>query len=292
MLINRWMALPSYTSFALAALLIFAAVPSLAFDGTTSNPTSGQVEASQQVSKYASPQEAFEFGLRDYYDGDKQAAIAALEAAAQQGHAIAQWKLGRMYAIGDGVPEDDLKAFKLFSQIANEHAEDQPNSQRAPFVSDAFVALGDYYLNGIADSAVTPNVDRARRMFQFAASYFRDPEAQFRLGRMYHSGEGGPQNEVDAARWLNLSAQKGHIQAQFELGLLLWRGNQDVPRMPVAGLKWLTIALTRCRSQCPEYENIRASHERAFMEAGSGVRREAYEQAQGWLRNKDAIVQR
>jgi TPR repeat protein len=31
---------------------------------------------------------------------------------------VAQWKLGRMYADGEGVPRDDLRAFNYFSQIA------------------------------------------------------------------------------------------------------------------------------------------------------------------------------
>ena len=40
-------------------------------------------------------------------------------AAADKGHAVAQWKLGRMYAEGDGVPQSDLRAFEYFRSIAD-----------------------------------------------------------------------------------------------------------------------------------------------------------------------------
>src|SRR5262249_46564448 len=50
--------------------------------------------------------------------------LTALQYAAEGGHPIAQWKLGRMYADGNGVAQDDLRAFEYFSRIANAHAED------------------------------------------------------------------------------------------------------------------------------------------------------------------------
>ena len=46
--------------------------------------------------------------------GDKIKAVHSLEYAAEKGHFLAQWKLGRMYAEGDGVAQDDLKAFEYF----------------------------------------------------------------------------------------------------------------------------------------------------------------------------------
>ena len=82
-----------------------------------------------------SPIEAFQSALKADQSGDKKTAVSALEFAASKGHAIAQWKLGRMYAEGDGVGEDDLKAFDFFSQIANMHAEDNPRTVEARFGS-------------------------------------------------------------------------------------------------------------------------------------------------------------
>ncbi len=40
------------------------------------------------------------------------ASLTSLQYAAEGGHPVAQWKLGRMYADGDGVTQDDLRAFE------------------------------------------------------------------------------------------------------------------------------------------------------------------------------------
>ena len=39
---------------------------------------------------------------------------------------LAQWKLGRMYAEGDGVTRDDAKAYDYFSRIVDHFAEEEP----------------------------------------------------------------------------------------------------------------------------------------------------------------------
>ena len=92
----------------------------------------------------ATPMEAFRLGFQAYRAGDKETAVDALQFAASQGSAMAQWKLGRMYAAGDGVEVSPLRAFEYFSDIANAHAEDSPNSPEAPFVANAFVELGGF----------------------------------------------------------------------------------------------------------------------------------------------------
>src|ERR1700691_6267662 len=55
---------------------------------------------------------------------DRSKNLTALEYAADQGHLAAQWKMGRMYAAGDGVARDDKRAFVYFRQIANTHPEE------------------------------------------------------------------------------------------------------------------------------------------------------------------------
>ncbi len=108
------------------------------------------------------------------------------------GHPAAQWKLGRMYADGDGVPRDDVKAFDYFSRIADDHADDTPGTPQARFVANAFVALGCYYLDGIPNSKIKADPDEARNLFFYAASYFGDPDAQYHLARTMLDGIGGP----------------------------------------------------------------------------------------------------
>ncbi len=193
------------------------------------------------MTKYPSPKDAVRDGMREYNAGDKRGAAQALEYAASAGHTLALWKLGRMYADGDGVQHDDLKAFEYFSKLADLNADESPDSPNAGVVSSAFVALGTYFLDGIAGTYVTPNPSRAREMFQYAATYFSDPNAQYNLARLYLDGSGVEQDARQAARWFNLAAEKGHHPAQAVLGHLLMTG-QGVPRQRARGLMWLTLA--------------------------------------------------
>ncbi|HWL04673.1 MAG TPA: tetratricopeptide repeat protein [Xanthobacteraceae bacterium] len=189
-----------------------------------------------------SPMEAFRSGTQALQAGENDKAVTSLQYAAEKGYAVAQWKLGRMYELGDGVPQDDIKAFRYFSTIANMHAEDSPFLPEARFVSSAFVSLGRYYLIGIPNSNVRANADRAREMFRYAASYFGDADAQYHLGRIYHEGRGTPKDPRQAARWLRLAAIKGQPQAQALLGSIFFDGNSQVPRQAARGLMWLMLA--------------------------------------------------
>ncbi len=71
----------------------------------------------------------------------------------------------------------------ISSKFADTHADDNPAMPQARFVANAFVALGQYYLDGIPNTSVTREPERARRMFAYAASYFGDSEAQYQLAR-------------------------------------------------------------------------------------------------------------
>jgi hypothetical protein len=193
------------------------------------------------VTAGTSPIEAFRSGTQALRAGETARALTSLQYAAEQGHAVAQWKLGRMYADGSGVPRNDLVAFEYFSRIANAHAEDNPATPEARFVANAFVALGQYHLNGIANSPVKSDPVRAREMLFYAASYFGDADAQYYLARLYLDGKGMPAEPKQAARWLWLSANKGQYRAQAMLGQMLLKGDA-VPRQPARGLMWLTLA--------------------------------------------------
>lgn len=176
-----------------------------------------------------------------YVAGDKAGAAKALEVAADQGHAPAHWKLARMYAEGDGVPQDDAKAFRHFSVVCDENADMTPDAPDARFVASSFVALGNYYLTGIAYASVKPNPVRSRELYTYAATYFGDPEAQFRLSGLFIEGIGGPSDPKQALRWLNLAAEKGHRLAQAKLGTLLFDGYSGT-RQKARGLMWLSLA--------------------------------------------------
>lgn len=228
------------------------------------------------------PIEALQYGLNSYKTGDKQSAAEALGFAADKGNPIAQWKLGRMYAEGDGVDRDDYKAFELFSEMADAHADDGPNQPNSRLVSDAFVALGGYYRDGIPDTNVERDLGRARQIYAYAASYYSDPEAQAKLAWMYYNGEGGARDPLQAARWAKLAADKGNVVAQALLGNLLFEGD-GVPRQPVLGLMYLTIA----RDQASSSDRwIYDMQERAVSVATENERRTAMALAGDWAESR------
>jgi uncharacterized protein len=269
----------SLASFALACAATCAS-PALALDANAQAPTTAAIPSDV----FKSTRDAFRAGIQEYNAGDKTGAVKALEYAAQQGHALARWKLGRMYADGDGVPQDDLKAFEHFSRIADEHADESPDAPNARFVASAFVALGSYYLEGIPATYVKPNTDRAREMFQYAATYFGDPDAQYSLARMHLDGVGGSKDPRQAMRWLNLAAEKGHVQAQALLGQMLFTGEGGM-RQKARGLMWLTIARD---AAVPERDAwVLDLYNKAFTEAADTDRQAALAYLEQQIRRRN-----
>ncbi len=191
---------------------------------------------------FATPRAALQAGLEEFRSGSASSAIAALKYAAAGGELLAQWKLAKIYASGDGVPRDDIKAYDFFSQIVANYDEDDPNSRGRAVVSSAVVSLGIYNLNGIANSMVRPDPQRALRMFQFAATRFGDANAQYNLARMHLDGAGVEKDGREAIRWLFLAADKGHLQAEALLGQTLFTGRDGIRPQRALGLMWLTLA--------------------------------------------------
>ncbi len=268
------------------ALLVATGLPAQAFDGNAQGGTSAALTppASLPLPPGARPvDEAFRSGTQALRSGQTAKGVDALRYAADQGHPAAQWKLGRMYADGDGVKRDDAKAFEYFSRIANLHAEDYPGTAQARFAASAFVALGTYYLAGIPNTAVRRDPNRARDMFSYAASYFGDPDAQFRLGKMYLDGVGTQRDPRQGARWLILSAQKGQYEAQALLGHLLFRGDDGIPRQGARGLMWLTLA--RDGAAAPDDKWVVDLYEDAFSEATPDERALALQYLEQWLKS-------
>lgn len=232
---------------------------------------------------FKSETEAFITGLRSYQSGDKIGAVRALEFAATKGHPRALWKLGRMYADGDGVASDDLKAFEYFSRVADANADVPPDTPNASFVASAFVTIGSYFLAGIPNTYVKQNPERAREMFHYAATYFRDPGAQFHLGQLYLEGIASEKDPLKAARWLNLSAEKGHTGAQALLGHMLINGT-GVPRQTARGLMWLTMARDAADPERDRW--IIEVHDKAFEAATPNDRQAALAYLERHLRRR------
>lgn len=250
---------PSRTGTALMAAVCSLA---LVMTATTSQPSFAQSAKDDQKGPWV----LFRFGFSAYKNGRKDEALKAYRDAAEQGHAGARWKLATMYASGDGVQEDDYEAFRLYEGLVNEGA--APGTRDETFVAHALMSLANYLRRGIPNSPVSADPSRARQLFLQAASQFGDADAQFELGRMYLTGEGGPADPVTAARWFNLAARKGHIGSKAMLGKILFDSGRTVQ-----GLSMLTSALND--AQGPERHWIRALQEEAFAVASEADRRTA-----------------
>ena len=254
-------------AFALIGSMTLGLVPAFGFDGSTSDP-------SEKIPKnFTDPKQALLAGIDDLKAGDADASVAALTYAAEGGEAIARWKLGEMYADGQGVQRDDVKAYHYFNQLVEDYDEDQPDRRNLSAISNAFVAVGVYCLTGIPNSDVRPDPHRAHELFQYAATTFGDPNAQYNLAHMYMVGAGGlARDNISAVRWLAVAAQKGHAPSQALLGHMLFMGD-GVPYQRARGLMWLEIA--RDGSPDPKERWIRDLYQRDFDLASGDERQTA-----------------
>ena len=255
-----------------------------AFDGAPAKPDAALQGITQPAAQAANAQALKKAAAASATaTAPTETSLNSLQYAAEGGHPVAQWKLGRMYANGDGVIQDDGRALEKFSRIANQHAEDSPSAPQATIVANAFVALGRYYLNGIPNSKIKADTDRAREMFSYAASYFGNADAQYDLARLYLKTPDASRDDFRyGARWLGLAAQKGQHQAQAMLGQMLFNGDR-LPRQAARGLMWLTLARDNA---APDESWIRESYNRAFTKASDEDRATALQMLEHWVQGK------
>jgi hypothetical protein len=223
---------------------------------------------------YASATEAYRQGANALKAGEIAVALPALEYAAQRGVLGAQIKLSRAYSAGRDVPKDDTKAFFYFEQIANQQADISPASPIAKYAAEAFVALGQYYLDGIPEMPLASNPSYAVDLFRHAASYFGNAEAQYRLARLYMNGTGVEKNVGLGVNWLAIAAKKQHAASQATLGEILWRG-REVRQRRTRGLALIMLAHENAVTAGKEPEWIGQLYQEAFAAADKRTRKDA-----------------
>ena len=116
----------------------------------------------------------------------------------------AQLSIGFMYANGQSVPQDYVKAMKWYLKAAEQD------------LALAQFNLGVMYENG---QGVPQNYAEAVRWYRKSAEQGR-ADAKCNLGYMYQKGQGVPQDYSEAVRWYREGAEQGNAQAQFNLGLM------------------------------------------------------------------------
>lgn len=257
---------------AVAALVSLSVLASPAF---ALDPAAGPATSNPWASLERG--EVLREGLMAYRNGHKDQAAEAYRYAADQGQQGGRWALARMYAAGDGVKRDDYEAFKYYSAIVQNGVEQ--GSQEEAYMSDALVAVGTYLKTGIPGTPVAANPQLAQEYFRDAATNFRNPKAQFELGRMFLTGEGVKASVKHAGRWLKLAAEKGHAGAEATLGQLYFQSGKIV-----RGLAMMTVA--RERADPADRAWIGGMQEEAFSLASEAERRTAIQLAEDMAKKK------
>jgi TPR repeat protein len=196
-----------------------------------------------------------------YVDTNYTEALKWYQLAAERGHIESQNNLGDLHYYGDGVPENEGEALKWYQLAADQgHAESQfcigwiysfstdieknegevlkwyqlAAEQGHVEAKEELSAI--YYEYGLQFQCpgVNKNTDEAILWYRLAAEQNHFPsqqllfmlaergyvEAQFNLGEMYFFGKGLEKNEQEAFKWYVLAAQLGHKEAKEKLSNL------------------------------------------------------------------------
>jgi TPR repeat protein len=170
--------------------------------------------------------ESYEDGYAAYGRGDYAKAFQIWKSLADQGSHSAQYGLGELYALGHGVPRDDLEAAK-WNRMAAESGYVPAQSR-----------LGAMYDEG---RGIPQSLPKAMKWYRKAAQQ-GDLHAQVSLGLIYGTGRGVPQNYFQAEKWFRLAAEQGDALAQYNLGLIHASGYDVVPKNDVQALIWFILA--------------------------------------------------
>ena len=267
-----------------AASGLLLAAPALALDAKAKS----QRESVAPLALFKNPRAALRQGIETYQKGDVVNSVAALKYAADGGEALAQWKLGRMYASGEGVKKSDVEAYNYFARIVRDYKEDQLNPHDRSVVASAFVAVGVYSLSGIPNTQIRKNVQRALRMFHYAATVFGNADAQYNLARIYLDGAGVVRDPRQAVPWLRYAAHKNHVEALAVLGNLLFVGDSGVARQRARGIMYLTLASEAARAR-RDLDWVRDLHGRALGAASDFDKQMAHVELKKYLRRRASV---
>ncbi len=150
-----------------------------------------------------------EDGQAAYDTHEYAAAVALWRPLAEQGDAVAQYRLSRMYRLGLGVTADDAEALKWAKR-----AVDGGNI-------DANNVIGVLYSIG---SVVPKNDVKAVALFRLAAEHGL-AMAQVNLASMYYEGAGVEQSNEEAFAWYLRAAKQGQPTGQLWVAKMYGMGD-------------------------------------------------------------------
>jgi TPR repeat protein len=150
-----------------------------------------------------------------------EAEEAQRKRATNEGNAEAMFNLGLLYANGQGVTQDYVRAREWYEKAAEKG------------FPSAMGNLGVLYHNG---QGVAQDYVRAREWYEKAADE-GNAEAMFNLGLLYANGQGVTQDYVRAREWYEKAAEKGFPRAMGNLGLL-YHNDQGVAQDYAKACEW------------------------------------------------------
>jgi uncharacterized protein len=207
-----------------------------------------------------------------YRNGEYDRALTYFQKASDDGNATADWYLGHMYRLGQGVPVDNGVAYSYYSRAAETYDSEETDSKKLRIAVDCQLRIADYMRTGIASAGITANPDLAARTYLRLASNYGHPAAMFALGVMNINGEGVQKNPVQGLKWLMAAARKRHPLAQAYLGDLYEKGDILRPDETRA-LMWYILAAESATSV--QDAAIRAALQQKFASASEEIKLEA-----------------
>ena len=194
--------------------------------GRTSRVTVTQnVGNSQNNSLSMSAKEAYKIADEAYKAKDYAKALKYYQYAAENNDSQAQFSLGAMYDMGNGVTQNYAEAMKWYLKAANQgHVSAQNN-------------IGVMYEKG---QGVKKDCSEANKWYLKAAEQGYTP-AQNNLGLNLYVGNGITQNSTEAFKWLLKVANSGGASAQYNVAGMYYIG-EGVKQDYSEALKWYTKA--------------------------------------------------
>ena len=155
---------------------------------------------------------------------DSTEAVKWYRKAAEHGVAAAQWALGQMYNLGDGVKKDDVEAVRWWKKASEQG------------LCIAQFDLGSSYYNG--EGGLPLDYVEAVKWYRKAAENGCN-SVEYTLGVSYRDGIVVPKNDVLAYMWFNLSAVNNPMSAVFRDSLAIGMTKEQISEAQKSSIEWL-----------------------------------------------------
>lgn len=187
-----------------------------------------------------------QFGLAQLYargvgvpEKDEALANEWFRKAAENGHPVAAYELGRAHLYGEGAEEDHDQAYSYMKKAAEAGHEE-----------------ARYLLAGMVSSGIGVEADRKKALEMYKElALDGHPEANVYVGVSYFNGEPGiyERSEAQARKWFERAAELGDVNGMVFLARS-YANTRKLPRDYVKAYYWFTKAAQRGDQQA--YEDL------------------------------------